>query len=111
MGILVKEHRSNDFEQDVCVPLTSNEEHIYENLPKLSLGESEMELPESIVRTTTAESTPATQPRSIQVTPQSSRLSFSDIKISKSVSDRDTESKVSALVLSKIKSTSNVEFG
>lgn len=35
----------------------------------------------------TAESTPATQPRSIQVTPQSSRLSFSDIKISKSVSD------------------------
>ena len=87
MGILVKEHRSNDFEQDVCVPLTSNEEHIYENLPKLSLGESEMELPESIVRTTTAESTPATQPRSIQVTPQSSRLSFSDIKISKSVSD------------------------
>ena len=86
MGILVKEHRSND-ELDVCVPLTSNEEHIYENLPKLSLGESEMELPESIVRTTTAESTPATQPRSIQVTPQSSRLSFSDIKISKSVSD------------------------
>jgi hypothetical protein len=95
MGIIVKEQRSNDFgltqgyEQvyEQVYEQASNEEHIYENLPKLSLGESELELPESIIRTTTAESTPATQPRSIQVTPQSSRLSFSDIKISKSVSD------------------------